>query len=120
MIGDCHTAALISRAGSVDWCCLPRFDSDSCFGRLLDWQQGGHFSITPKGQARVYREYLRDTLVLVTSYQLGRNEARVINFFSMREGGRHHPRRELVRIIEGEPVEDAVILDTQLVVRAST
>jgi len=101
LIGDCHTAALISRAGSVDWCCLPRFDSDSCFGRLLDWQKGGHFIITPKGKASVHRQYMDDTLVLVTTYRLGRNVARVTDFFSMRTGGRDRPRRELVRIIEG-------------------
>jgi GH15 family glucan-1,4-alpha-glucosidase len=101
LIGDCHTAALISRAGSVDWCCLPTFDSDSCFGRLLDWKQGGHFIISPRGRAYVSREYLEQTLVLVTTYKEGRHMARVVDFFSMREGGRHRPRRELVRIIEG-------------------
>src|SRR5882724_11419554 len=101
LIGDCHTAALISRAGSIDWCCLPRFDSDSCFGRLLDWKQGGHFSVSPRGTAHVSREYIKDTLVLVSTYQSGRNRARVIDFFAMREGGRRRPRRELVRIIEG-------------------
>ncbi len=101
LIGDCQTAALISRAGSIDWCCLPRFDSDSCFGRLLDWQHGGHFTIRPAGQPRVSREYMKNSLVLVTTYRLGRNSARVIDFFSMREGGRRRPRRELVRIIEG-------------------
>jgi len=69
LIGDCHSAALISRAGSIDWCCLPGFDSDSCFGRLLDWKQGGHFTITPKGKARVSREYVSDTLVLQTTYR---------------------------------------------------
>jgi GH15 family glucan-1,4-alpha-glucosidase len=91
----------MSRAGSVDWCCLPRFDSDSCFGHLLDWKQGGNFMISPKGKAEVSREYLDDTLVLATTYRAGRNVARVIDFFSMREGGRNRPRRELVRIIEG-------------------
>jgi GH15 family glucan-1,4-alpha-glucosidase len=101
LIGDCHSAALISRAGSIDWCCLPRFDSDSCFGRLLDWKQGGHFTITPKGKAQVSREYVSDTLVLQTTYRSGRNIARVTDFFSMRPGGRQRPRRELVRIIEG-------------------
>jgi GH15 family glucan-1,4-alpha-glucosidase len=101
LIGDCHTAALVSRGGSIDWCCLPRFDSDSCFGRLLDWRQGGYFSICPRGAASVSRAYLEDTLVLATTYRVGRNEARVIDFFSMREGGRRFPRRELVRIIEG-------------------
>jgi GH15 family glucan-1,4-alpha-glucosidase len=115
LIGDCHTAALISRAGSVDWCCLPRFDSDSCFGRLLDWQQGGHFSITPTEKAAVRREYLGDTLVLATTYESGRNVARVLDFFSMRAGGRHRPRRELVRIIEG--IRGSMQFDVSIVPR---
>jgi GH15 family glucan-1,4-alpha-glucosidase len=101
VIGDCHSAALISRAGSIDWCCLPRFDSDSCFGRLLDWKQGGHFIVRPRGSVYVSREYMKSSLVLVTTYKSGRNSARVIDFFAMREGGRRRPRRELVRIIEG-------------------
>jgi len=101
LIGDCHTAALVSRAGSIDWCCLPRFDSDSCFGRLLDWERGGHFTVAPTRKASVSREYLENTLVLVTTYKSGRNSVRVIDFASMREGGKRRPRRELVRIIEG-------------------
>lgn len=101
LIGDCHSAALVSRAGSIDWCCLPRFDSDSCFGRLLDWNKGGYFAVAPQARARVAREYLRHSLILATTYRSGRNVARVIDFFSMRIGGRQRPRRELVRIIEG-------------------
>ncbi len=88
LIGDCHTAALVSRAGSIDWCCLPRFDSDSCFGRLLDERNGGYCVVAPLGPARVSREYLRDTLVLVTTYRAGRNLARVLDLFSMKQGGR--------------------------------
>lgn len=101
LIGDCHSSALVSRAGSIDWCCLPRFDSDSCFGRLLDWKEGGYFAITPRCSARVTREYLAATLILVTTFRSGRDEARLIDFFAMRRGGRLNPRRELVRIIEG-------------------
>src|SRR5262249_24972369 len=102
LIGDCHSAALVSRAGSIDWCCLPRFDSDSCFGRLLDWQRGGYFSISPRGTgAQASKEYLNNSRVLVTTWRLGRNLARVTDFFAMRPGGRHRPRRELVRMIEG-------------------
>ncbi len=47
VIGDCHSAALVSRAAAVDWCCLPRFDSASVFGRLLDWERGGYCQIEP-------------------------------------------------------------------------
>jgi GH15 family glucan-1,4-alpha-glucosidase len=101
LIGDCHTAALVSRDGSIDWCCLPRFDSDSCFGRLLDWKRGGYFSISPRGRARVEREYLRDSLILVTTFTTRTAQARVIDFFAMRRGGRTRPRRELIRIVEG-------------------
>ena len=101
LIGDCHSAALISRAGSIDWCCLPRFDSDSVFGRLLDWEQGGYFEVRPDVHCTSKREYLPGTLMLVTHYRSRAGEARVVDFFAMREGGRHRPRRELVRMIEG-------------------
>jgi GH15 family glucan-1,4-alpha-glucosidase len=101
LIGDCHSAALVSRSGSIDWCCLPRFDSDSCFGRLLDWNKGGYFAITPVGLYKVKREYHGDSLILVTTFTTRTGSARLIDFFSMRVGGRLRPRRELVRVIHG-------------------
>jgi GH15 family glucan-1,4-alpha-glucosidase len=101
LIGDCHSAALVSRGGSVDWCCLPRFDSDSCFGRLLDWNKGGYFAITPVEPYHVRREYRGDSLILVTTFTTRTGEARLVDFFSMRTGGRLRPRRELVRVIHG-------------------
>ncbi|HEV2268504.1 MAG TPA: glycoside hydrolase family 15 protein [Steroidobacteraceae bacterium] len=101
LIGDCHSAALVSRQGSIDWCCLPRFDSDSCFGRLLDWGNGGYFQICPAGRCSSRREYLEKSLVLVTTFRSGSGEARLIDFFAMRRGGSERPRREIVRIIEG-------------------
>lgn len=101
IIGDCHSAALVSRQGSIDWCCLPRFDSDSCFGRLLDWDRGGHFAIAPVGRFVVERRYLPRSLMLETTFRCGANQARLIDFFAMRRGGREHPRRELVRLVQG-------------------
>jgi len=91
----------VSRDGAIDWCCLPRFDSDSCFGRLLDWDRGGYFAITPAGRHVSKRTYLRDSLILVTTFKSGRNEAELIDFFAMRAGGRQRPRRKLVRIVRG-------------------
>ena len=101
LIGDCHSAALVSRSGSIDWCCLPRFDSDSCFGRLLDWHKGGYFAITPVGRYRVKREYRGNSLILVTTFTTRTGVARVVDFFSMRAGGRLRPRRELIRAVHG-------------------
>lgn len=50
LIGDCRSAALVSKAGSVDWLCFPRFDSHPVFGRILDWERGGNFRIGPHPQ----------------------------------------------------------------------
>lgn len=102
LIGDCHSAALVSRGGSIDWCCLPRFDSDSCFGRLLDWERGGHFRIAPLDQGDSHRAYLADSLVLATGFAGPGGAVRLVDFYAMRRGGRKHPRRELVRVIEGQ------------------
>jgi GH15 family glucan-1,4-alpha-glucosidase len=101
LIGDCHSAALVSRAGSIDWCCLPRFDADSCFGRLLDWRRGGHFGITATDGQATSRAYLGDSLVLQTQIESPNGRARLLDFFAMRRGGRKRPRRELVRLVEG-------------------
>jgi GH15 family glucan-1,4-alpha-glucosidase len=65
LLSDCQSVALLSRSGSIDWCCLPRIDHGSVFGRLLDWEKGGFCSISPeKGDAAVFRRYIGDTLVL--------------------------------------------------------
>ncbi|HET9106226.1 MAG TPA: glycoside hydrolase family 15 protein [Steroidobacteraceae bacterium] len=115
LIGDCHSAALVSRQGSIDWCCLPRFDADSCFGRMLDWDKGGYFQISPAGRFTARREYLEKSLVLVTTFRSGGGEARLIDFFAMRTGGRQRPRREIVRIIEG--VRGTMTLNVRIVPR---
>lgn len=101
LIGDCHSAALLSRDGSIDWCCLPRFDSDSCFGRLLDRNRGGHFSITAAGSRVVDRAYVPDSLVVSSTFETSTGAAQLIDFFAMRRGGRTHPRRLLVRMVRG-------------------
>jgi GH15 family glucan-1,4-alpha-glucosidase len=100
-IGDCHSSALISRSCSIDWCCMPRVDSPSCFGRLLDWERGGYSNITPKDRCEICRRYIEDTLVLETTFQRPGQEVRILDCFTMREGGEHHPHRQVLRIIEG-------------------
>lgn len=68
LLSDCHSAALVTTAGSVDWLCFPRFDSPSVLGRLLD-DSAGHWSIAPAGPYQVLRGYLEGTLVLQTTFQ---------------------------------------------------
>jgi GH15 family glucan-1,4-alpha-glucosidase len=101
LISDCHSMALVSRHASIDWCCMPRVDSPSCFGRLIDWDKGGFCQITPLEDAHSFRAYLPETMVLATTFTNGAGEARVLDCFTMRKGGREEPYRQLVRIIEG-------------------
>lgn len=102
LIGDCHSAALVSREASIDWCCMPRFDSGSCFGRLLDWQRGGYCAITADHASHtLFRRYLDNTLVLETTIRTSAGEARVLDCFTMRTGGKTDPFHQVLRVIDG-------------------
>jgi len=100
-LSDGRCAALVSRQGSVDWCCIPRFDAPSCFGRLLDADRGGHCSLTPVGdEVRIERRYLEGTLVLQTTFATDDAEVRLLDGFLMpAEGDRRCGR--LFRVLEG-------------------
>jgi alpha,alpha-trehalase len=68
LLSDCHSAALLSRAGSIDWLCFPRFDSPAVFARLLG-KQAGHWSIHPAGEADISRRYIQGTMALETTFR---------------------------------------------------
>ncbi|HSC01791.1 MAG TPA: glycoside hydrolase family 15 protein [Solirubrobacteraceae bacterium] len=103
LIGDCHSAALISREGSIDWCSLPRFDSGSAFGCLLDAEHGGCCTVRPTGDGEweYERRYLDDTLVLETTLVGPTGEAKVIDCFTLQEDPLQTERRQILRVIEG-------------------
>ena len=107
LIGDRRGAALVSHRGSIDWCCLPRFDSGSVFGRLLDWGGGGHCSIEAGGEP-AERDYLDDALVLETRLRGEGGEARLLDFFPVPRG---EDRPRIVRIVEGLEGEVEVALE---------
>jgi GH15 family glucan-1,4-alpha-glucosidase len=100
-IGDCHSSALVSRNGSIDWCCMPRVDSASCFGRLLDWEKGGYCQVFPEDSCEISRRYVEKTLILETTFRTSGGEVRMRDCFTMREGGEDHPHRQILRIIDG-------------------
>jgi len=117
LIGDCHSAALVSRQASIDWCCLPRFDSGSAFGRLLDWRSGGHCSIRPTadGPFEYARSYLDDTLVLETKLVGPAGEARLLDCFVIRATAYGTDRRQILRVVEG--VRGSVELEVRIAPR---
>ncbi len=77
LIGDTHTAALVSRGGSIDWLCLPRFDSDACFAALLGDESHGRWLLAPSTRFRTRRRYREDTLVLDTEHEVDGGTIRV-------------------------------------------
>jgi GH15 family glucan-1,4-alpha-glucosidase len=114
LIGDSGTAALVSDHGSIDWLCLPRFDSDPVFARLLD-PGGGHFSLQPAGPFSASSAYLPDTAVLATTFVTEAGRATVHDFFAAetREGKRKGlwPFRYLVRRVSGEQGEVRLVAE---------
>jgi GH15 family glucan-1,4-alpha-glucosidase len=85
LIGDCHTGALVSRAGSIDWLCLPRFDSGACFAALLGTADHGHWSIAPNAEKSVARRrYRGDTLILETDFETDEGKVTVVDFMPPR------------------------------------
>jgi GH15 family glucan-1,4-alpha-glucosidase len=118
LIGDMQSAALVSRDGSVDWLCLPRFDSDACFAALLGTQDNGQWRIRPTAaggpptrRGRAERRYVGETLILATEWRTASGRVRVIDFMPPRV--KESP--VLVRIVEG--VSGAVEMECVLRLR---
>ncbi len=88
-LSDCHSAVLIDRAGSVDWWCVPRFDSPSIFGRLLG-PDAGHFALRPTAGFEAKRQYVSDSLVLCTTFTTATAEATVTDALGFELGARGH------------------------------
>jgi GH15 family glucan-1,4-alpha-glucosidase len=110
LIGDCETAALVSRNGSIDWLCLPHFGSPACFASLVGDQDNGHWSIAPKAAARCSRRYLPHTLVVETTFETDTGSALLLDFMPLRERTAH-----LIRIVRG--IRGSVAMGGEFVLR---
>jgi GH15 family glucan-1,4-alpha-glucosidase len=100
LIGDCITAALVGRNGSIDWLCLPRFDSGACFAALLGGPEHGHWLIGPVDPtARAQRRYRNGSLILATTFETAEGAVELLDFIRPRHGQSHH--LDLVRLVRG-------------------
>jgi len=111
LIGDCGTAALVSRHGSIDWLCLPRFDSGACFAALLGTSDHGSWRIAPDASPfEASRAYLGATMILATTFRTSEGAVELIDFLVP---GATEPT--LVRLVRG--VEGVLSLTSELVIR---
>src|SRR6266568_1528841 len=111
LIGDLQTAALVSRQGSVDWCCFPRFDSGACFAALLGRPEHGRWLLAPATEVRrSTRRYRHDTLILESIFETGEGTVRALDFMPPRGVA-----PDIVRIVEG--LDGSVPMRSELVIR---
>src|SRR3954453_1111323 len=85
VIGDCRTAALVGRDGSIDWFCAPRFDSDACFSALLGDAENGRWKIAPRAEAEVRRHYQNGGRILETRFKNREGIVSIIDFMPIGE-----------------------------------
>ncbi|HTR64228.1 MAG TPA: glycoside hydrolase family 15 protein [Terriglobales bacterium] len=111
VIGDCHTAALVSRQGSIDWLCLPNFDSPACFAGLLGTPENGHWSICPAEPVRhIRRKYREGTLVLETEFETASGSVLLVDCMTPPDDA-----PKLLRMVAG--IRGQVKMKMELVIR---
>ena len=111
LIGDCETAALVGRDGSIDWLCWPAFDSDACFAALLGTSKNGRWLIAPGDEAtQISRRYWDNTLILETQFETADGIVAIIDFMPPRGKA-----SDVVRLVRG--IEGSVKMQMELVIR---
>src|SRR5712672_2977655 len=110
LIGDCQTAALVARDGSIDWLCFPSFDSGACFAALLGTPDNGRWQICPAGDVKsVRRRYRDETMVLETEYETDEGSVTLVDLMPIRTRA-----ADVVRVVVGN--KGAVRMQMELVV----
>ncbi len=115
LLADCNSAALVATDGSIDWLCLPRYDSPATFSRILD-PGAGHWSIRPAGSFSAERRYLPGTLVVDTTFTTDTGAVRLLDCMAFAEGQRGHDLgldvpHELLRSVEGIEGEVELVME---------
>jgi len=109
VIGNCTSAALVSEKGSIEWCCLPYFDSTAFFAKILDRKIGGEFAVRVAADYKITQRYLPKTNILATSFQRGSDQFELIDFMPRykKDSGAYHCPPDIIRYIRhisGKPV----------------
>src|SRR4051812_16588785 len=115
LLADCNGSALVDRAGSIDWLCMPRYDSAAIFARLLD-ADAGHWSIRPAGEFRAERRYIPGSLAIETTFRTDTGTVRLIDVMAAAEGQHGHDLgydapHEVLRAVEGVAGEVELVME---------
>lgn len=116
LLSDCHSAALVSKDGSIDWCAFHRFDARPAFARVLEWDKGGYFRIAPKARYQVARRYLPGTNVLETRFSTEQGTLVLVDCLVVRSNSgdaliRPHPYHQLLRLVRCEEGDVEILLE---------
>src|SRR4051812_24027751 len=115
LLADCNGSALVDRAGSIDWLCMPRYDSPAIFARLLD-PDAGHWSIRPSGEFEAERRYVPGSLAVETTFTTPSGSVRLVDAMAAAEGQRGHDLgfdapHEVLRAVEGIAGEVELVME---------
>ena len=101
IIGNCTSAALVSSTGSIDWCCLPKFDESSVFAKLLDNDKGGHFGIAVDADYQIKQRYIKNTNILLTEFKRNGDHFQVQDFMPRyKNENEYHAPPEIIRYLK--------------------
>ena len=108
IIGNCKSAALINEDSSIDWCCLPQFDSPSVFGKIIDENIGGHFKVECEESYHISQTYIKNTAILCTRFESDEHAFEILDFMPrfQKDNGTYHAPPELTRVfrhLKGTP-----------------
>src|SRR5215210_1765158 len=115
LLADCNGSALVDGAGSIDWLCMPRYDSAAIFARLLD-PDAGHWSIRPSGAFRAERRYVPGSLAVETTFTTATGRVRLTDVMAASEGQRGHDLgfdapHEVLRAVDGLAGEVELVME---------
>ena len=115
IVGNCRSAALVSKQSSIEWCCLPEFDSASVFAKILDKDKGGHFGFLNTQDFQISQSYIKNTCVLKTRFENKEAAFEIFDFLPRYQKSyqEHHAPPEIIRYIRVLYGQPEIVVDYQ-------